>query len=155
MRHLLWATVVAIVLGSLQHQKANLSDGPSDEQVLIDLDSRVLRAVRTADRLTLGDLIAPEFVCEDWTGSERRTHDLLIHDVVQDWKTTNLDQANLTSQIYDRVGIATSVVHFTGAIGGKAIDTRLYLVDVWIKGGNDWRLVRSKVAPLLVDMGAR
>ncbi len=119
------------------------------EKAVLDLERRLLEALRTRDSATLKSLLANDFLLAGITIAGTKSDKIRYID----WTVKNFElRAFAVEKTMVRVSPAMAVVTYNykrqANIAGAAADGDFVVTDVWVKRGNDWLLIAHHISPL-------
>lgn len=114
---------------------------PSDADELVRISEQILNAIRTRDRVRLGDFLHPEFVQVNETGSRLDREVFLSAIDSGDYRIETLAFETLSVEHFDGVGAVCGIQRALVLLpDGERVEGRTAFTDVFVKGTSGWRL---------------
>lgn len=124
-----------------------------EEKEIIRLSHEWIEAVGRRDGDAIDRILADDFLIAGWApGGKLGDKQFYIEDCLRpvdvEQATFSFDQWKF--RIYEGVVIANCVLNLHMRVAGNEWGGEFLLTDVWIKQGNDWRVVTRHTSPVLV-----
>jgi hypothetical protein len=123
----------------------------SDEELLVELERQLQRAIRSHDRRSLEGLLAEEFrtTGSSHLGTVDRDQWLELTTEGIEWNSFEFRSAKCV--VIDDLGVVASVVNRQGTVAGQHTSGEFASVDTWLRRNDRWLIVNRVVLPLDPD----
>jgi Domain of unknown function (DUF4440) len=123
----------------------------SDEELLVELESQLQRAIRSHDRGSLESLLADEFrtTGSSHLGTVDRNQWLELATEGIEWNSFEFRSAKCV--VIGDLGVVASVINRQGTVSGRHTSGEFASVDTWLRRNDRWRIVNRVVLPLEPD----
>lgn len=123
----------------------------SDEELLMDLERQLQRAIRSHDRRSLEGLLADEFrtTGSSHLGTVDRNQWLELATQGIEWNSFEFRSAKCV--VIGDLGVVASVINRQGTVSGQHSSGEFASVDTWLRRNDHWRIVNRVVLPLEPD----
>lgn len=117
---------------------AQTGASPADVRKAVD---SFITAVQKNDVATVSRYLADDIVYTHSTGIVETRKEYLDKLKSGAQKYAGIELINPKIRVYGNTGVINSQVRMHGATKGVPFDNTLFLTHVWVKQGNDWKLV--------------
>jgi ketosteroid isomerase-like protein len=127
------------------------SENQSQENELKQLTLDWIDAINAKDRPKLEKLMSPDFVLSAWDGSWKAERARWLDNLFHVIDIQAYTHSGISAQVYGDVAAVTSNWYWRGIRGTdekKPFEEHGYVVDVWRRDGNSWRVVSRRTVIL-------
>jgi len=123
----------------------------SDEELLVDLERELQRAIRSHDRRSLEGLLAEEFrtTGSSELGAVDREQWLELTTEGVEWNAFEFRSAKCV--VVGDIGVVASVVNREGTVAGQHTSGEFASVDTWLRRNDRWQIVNRVVLAIEPD----
>jgi ketosteroid isomerase-like protein len=147
-RHLAFAVACIFLISAVRA----LASRANDQNAVAALDTQYQQAVTNNDAVTMGRILADDFVLVTGKGKTFTKADLINES--KSGKTTyeHQEDTNQTVRLWGDTAVVTALLWEKGVTDGKAFNYKLWFSDVYVRTPSGWRYVFGQAAQPLDPM---
>jgi len=119
-----------------------------DEELLMDMERQLQRAIRGHDRRSLEGLLAKEFrtTGSAYLGTVTRDEWLELTTEGIEWNSFEFRSAKCV--VIGDIGVVASVINRQGTVSGEHTSGEFASIDTWLRRSDRWQIINRVVHPL-------
>ena len=130
----------SFLAGSAATAAVSAQNGAGSAEVRKTIDA-FFAAVKKNDVAGAGRYLADDLIYTHSTGIVEGKQEYLNKLKTGDQKYTGVDFIKPTFRVFGNTAVVNTQARMTGATKGVPFDNTVFLLHVWVKQGNEWKLV--------------